>query len=379
MLVCKLIFGIISIILFAFILTDVVINGSSIYKRWKIGRWENKREWLDAVINVSNRWFYHAPVVKKTDQTRYLLKDIIQRNYKNNTIQSWQIGGLYLGLAEKGQDVNKLQSQLINMQTGEWKEKPREVDYALLAYGILKSTDNVQKIKPAMDEIYQLILEIYQESDQTVCYRIFHPEIRFVDTIGFICPFLMCYSQKYNCKKARIIAENQIMQYYKTAYMEHSGLIAHAYDNEIEVPLGIYGWGRGMGWWMIGIMDSYLEIPSEQLKNLIKETADKLMKLENSNGGFSSNLALKNNTESSVTAIAAYFYQKCYEITSKKQYQEVSERCIKALMKNTRRNGEIDFSQGDTKGIGIYSLTYDIMPFTQGIATRLKIEEIRNE
>ena len=48
-------------------------------------------------------------------------------------------------------------------------------------------------------------------------------------------------------------------------------------------------------------------------------------------------------------------------------------------MKNTRRNGEIDFSQGDTKGIGIYSLTYDIMPFTQGIATRLKIEEIRNE
>ena len=134
-----------------------------------------------------------------------------------------------------------------------------------------------------------------------------------------------------------------------------------------------------MGWWMIGIMDSYLEIPSEQLKNLIKETADKLMKLENSNGGFSSNLALKNNTESSVTAIAAYFYQKCYEITSKKQYQEVSERCIKALMKNTRRNGEIDFSQGDTKGIGIYSLTYDIMPFTQGIATRLKIEEIRNE
>ena len=80
-----------------------------------------------------------------------------------------------------------------------------------------------------------------------------------------------------------------------------------------------------------------------------------------------------------MTAIAAYFYQKCYEITSKKQYQEVSERCIKALMKNTRRNGEIDFSQGDTKGIGIYSLTYDIMPFTQGIATRLKIEEIRNE
>lgn len=375
MLVVKLILEIIFVILLVLILTDIFINGIVIYKRWKIGRWKNKREWIEAITKVSDRWFYHAPIVKKTDQTRYLLKDILQGNYKNNTIQSWQIGGLYLGLSEKGKDIGRLQKQLINVQTGQWKEKIREVDYALLAYGILKSTDNVHKIKLAMDEIYQLILDRYQESDQTVCYRKFHPEIRFVDTIGFICPFLMCYSKKYNCEKARVIAENQIMQYYKTAYLEHSGLIAHAYDNETEVPLGIYGWGRGMGWWMLGIMDSYLEIPSEQLKKIIIETADKIIKFENDNGGFASNLALKNNTESSVTSIAAYFYQKCYEITSKEQYQEVADRCIGALMRNTRRSGEIDFSQGDTKGIGIYSQTYNIMPFTQGIVTRLKIEE----
>lgn len=43
------------------------------------------------------------------------------------------------------------------------ERKIREVDYALLAYGILRSTDNVHKIKPAMDEIYQLILDRYQE------------------------------------------------------------------------------------------------------------------------------------------------------------------------------------------------------------------------
>lgn len=375
MLVFKLILAIIFICLLVLVLTDVIINGSSIYKRWKIGRWEDKKQWLDIVTSVSDRWFYHAPVVKKTDQTRYLLKDMMQGNYKNNTIQSWQTGGLYLGLSEKGQDVNKLQSQFIDMKTGEWKEKPREVDYALLAYGILKSTDDVQKIKPAMDEIYQLILDRYQESDQTVCYRKFLPKIRFVDTIGFICPFLMCYAKRYHCEKARIIAKNQIEQYYKKAYLKHSGLIAHAYDNETEVPLGSYGWGRGTGWWMLGIIDSYLENPSEQLKSTVIETADKIAKFENNNGGFSSNLALKNNTESSITAIAAYFYQKCYEITSNKEYQKITDRCMTALMKNTRRNGEIDFSQGDTKGIGIYSQTYDIMPFTQGIVTRLKIEE----
>jgi len=40
-------------------------------------------------------------------------------------------------------------------------------------------------------------------------------------------------------------------------------------------------------------------------------------------------------------------------------------------MKVTRRNGAIDFSQGDTKGIGIYASTFDVMPFTQGLAIRL--------
>lgn len=371
----KIIFGFIFLVLLSIVLTDIVINGKDIYKRWKIGRWEDKKQWLDAVTRVANQWFYHVPVVKKTDQTRYLLKDILQGNYRNNTIQSWQIGGLYLGLSEKKQEIDCLQNELISAESGQWKEKPREVDYALLAYGILKTTSDVEKIKPAMNEMYQLILNRYQESDGCISYRKHLTEIRFVDTIGFICPFLMCYSNKYDCEEARIIAENQIMKYYNKAYLSNSGLIAHAYNNEIEVPLGIYGWGRGIGWWMLGIMDSYLETSSEQLKKLIIETADKILKFENDNGGFSSNLVLKNNIESSITAMAAYFYQKCYEITSQISYLEVSERCISALMKNTRRNGEIDFSQGDTKGIGIYSQTFDIMPFTQGMAMRLKFEE----
>ena len=375
MIVVKLIVLIVFLCLLALVSTDIILNGMVVYKRWRIGRWENKREWKKAISDVANRWFYHVPVVKKTDQTRYLLKDILQGQYKNNTIQSWQIGGLFLGLSEENPQNDKLEAELIDMTTGQWKEEPKEVDYALLAYGILKSSRNAEKIKPAMDKMYELILSRYQESDQTICYRMHIPEIRFVDTIGFICPFLMCYSKKYHCEQAKTVAENQIKQYYEKTYLKDSGLIAHAYDNKTKIPLGIFGWGRGIGWWMIGIIDSYLEIPSEQLKALILETADKIKVFESKTGGFSSNIALKNNTDSSITAIAAYFYQKCYELTQNGEYQGIAERCINALMRNTRRNGEIDFSQGDTKGIGIYSQTFDIMPFTQGIAMRLKIEE----
>ena len=39
-------------------------------------------------------------------------------------------------------------------------------------------------------------------------------------------------------------------------------------------------------------------------------------------------------------------------------------------MSVTKKNGEVDFSQGDTKDIGVYSILFDILPFAQGFALR---------
>ena len=52
-----------------------------------------------------------------------------------------------------------------------------------------------------------------------------------------------------------------------------------------------------------------------------------------------------------------------------------------ALMKVTRRNGALDYCQGDTYGIGFYSHLFSIMPFVQGMALLLskRIDEILNE
>ena len=47
-------------------------------------------------------------------------------------------------------------------------------------------------------------------------------------------------------------------------------------------------------------------------------------------------------------------------------------------MSVTRRDGTIDFSQGDTKDIGVYSMLFEVLPFTQGMVLRCvkKDEEI---
>lgn len=40
------------------------------------------------------------------------------------------------------------------------------------------------------------------------------------------------------------------------------------------------------------------------------------------------------------------------------------------LLSCTRITGAIDWCQGDTKDIGVFAQTYDLMPFAQGMTLR---------
>ena len=42
----------------------------------------------------------------------------------------------------------------------------------------------------------------------------------------------------------------------------------------------------------------------------------------------------------------------------------------KKIKSATRITGKVDWCQGDTKGIGVHSQTFDIMPFAQGFTLR---------
>ena len=102
---------------------DLLINGITWVKRLKVGRWNEENTWYQAVYVIAQKWFfYHMPTVKKTDQTRYILKDIVKGNYQNKTIQSWQLGGLYLGLSEKqdnmSEQIVEMQNKVIDKCTG---------------------------------------------------------------------------------------------------------------------------------------------------------------------------------------------------------------------------------------------------------------------
>ena len=375
------------VLIVVILLNDIIPIMKTWVSRIHIGRYDNKDIWKNAIAGKSVKWLNNTPKIKVTDNTRLVIIDKLKGNYSKSAIQHWQHAALLLGLNEGGDNkANESINKYLNSHfdgNGQWKEKPEFVDCAILSYAIMKY-DTADKYKHSLDYTYELIKELVGE-DNTVKYRESMPNYRYVDTVGFISPFLVRYGLKYNDEKAIELGIKQITEYYKYGFDSESNIPFHAYDVNNKYKLGLCGWGRGLGWFAIGLIDAWRELPSSNeyknvLEKIVIKYANTILKLQLDNGGFGWTVTRKETRiDSSTTATLGYFLVCASEI------EEITDKClegynktIKYLMSVTKKNGEIDFSQGDTKDIGVYSILFDILPFAQGFALRAINKKIIN-
>ena len=367
------------ILIMVILLNDIIPIMKTWVSRIHIGRYDNKDIWKNAIAEKSIKWINNTPKIKVTDNTRLVIIDKLKGNYSKSAIQHWQHAALLLGLNEdENNKANESINQYLNSHfdgNWQWKEKPEFVDCAILSYAVMKC-DRTDKYKPSLDYTYELIKELVGE-DNTVKYRESMTNYRYVDTVGFISPFLVKYGLKYNDEKAIELGIKQITEYYKYGFDSDNNIPFHAYDVNNKYKLGLCGWGRGLGWFAIGLIDAWRELPNNnKYKNILEEIvikyANTILKVQLDNGGFGWTVTRKETRiDSSTTATLGYFLVCASEI------EEITESClegynkaIKYLMSVTKKNGEVDFSQGDTKDIGVYSVLFDILPFAQGFALR---------
>ena len=260
---------------------------------------------------------------------------------------------------------------------GQWIKKPQHVDGAILAYAVMKlDFIDSNKYKRAFDYTWEMIKQHVGE-DGTVMYRHSMKNYRYVDTIGFICPFLICYGIKYENEECIELAIKQIKHYEKHGMHKEYHIPVHAYNIENNMPLGLYGWGRGLGWFAIGLIDAWNELPSNhkyklELEKSVIRFAEGIMKFQQEDGSWTWTVTRSETIkDSSTTATLTWFLLNAARIDPiSDKCIESSEKAIQYLMRVTRRNGAVDFSQGDTKDIGVYSTLFNILPFTQGFCIR---------
>jgi unsaturated rhamnogalacturonyl hydrolase len=377
-----LIVGFVGLIL----LIDIIPVAKDWFGRIHIGRYNDKIIWRQSIINKALKWVNNIPKIKVTDNTRLVVIDMLKGNYTKSAIQHWQEAALLLGFSESLKEkedkevINQIKIYLSNKfdSSGYWKKKPEYVDGAMLAYAIMKlPIKDVDNYKNAWDSTWTMIKE-HIGKDGTVQYRKFMSNYRYVDTIGFICPFLVLYGLKYKKDECIELAIKQIKEYEKYGFLENYHIPCHAYDINNKLPLGLYGWGRGLGWFAIGLIDAWKELPEKNryksiLKQSVKKFALAAIKLQQENGSWNWTVTRRESrADSSTTATLGWFILNAAKIDEiAKECLVSTEKAINYLMKVTRRDGSVDFSQGDTKDIGVYSMLFNILPFTQGFSIRM--------
>lgn len=350
---------------------DLMPSALDWLKRIHIGRYSDIGHWQSSAEKVAKKQINKLPAMPVTDRESFTIIPRIKGSYKNRDFLCWQEACLLLGLEEDGQAKAAAKQYFDKANV---LNRHYTVGNIMLLYALLKSGfENDKSVKAAADGYIKKIFEL--SANGTLPYQ---PggKNRFVDTLGMVCPFLMLYDRLYGCEQATALAKKQLDEFYEYGIHERTGLPIHCYNADTKAPLGVYGWGRGCGWLAIALADCYSVIDktddySSVLARRIEAFADAIIKYQNGNGSFSCIFGTASREDSSATAFLGWFLTQAYVIKRDEKYASAANKSLKYVMSATRRDGTVDFAQGDTMGVGNYSRRFEPMPAAQGFALRL--------
>ena len=349
-----------------------------IIRRFYQGRFQSVKDWENAIYKRNIKWLNNTPVVKASDVQKTFLASIFTSKKGKESIQVWQGASIYLSLKEY-MLIHQDEKCILEMKKFENNYKNRykiseirDSDYVMLAFSMLDI--------PQSDDLTKSMIQYVTDNQVTtgeILYKKGVKNISFVDTLGFICPFLTKYGVLEGDSKYVNTAVEQLELYLVNGTESNSKLPFHAYVIDSHIKKGVCDWARGLAWLLIGMMDSYLSLrhPSpydEFFDKYLLKYAEILVSLQRSDGGFTWQLLSGYQTDSSATSVFGWYLACCAEIFGNKKYLKSAKQCRKFIMTVTNNNGIIDYCQGDTLGIGVYSRCFDYMPFAQGYALRMQ-------
>lgn len=361
--------------------------------RVRIGRWQDRRAWQEALARTALSWTRRMPAVPRKDQGRRILWEMVRGTYADTAIQGWQAAGLFLGLNAYAADrkdealgetlLRRLEGhELVKNYLAVPRPERWEVDRLLLDYAVLEAGCRGAE---QVAEASAALLESLRTEAGTLAYRRRQPGMRYVDTIGLACPLAAACAVRTGNEEYWNLAVRQVEEY-DVALLPDSSFPAHGFEMERGYPLGLYDWSRGIGWYALGLCELYRLMTlhgrpeAKGMARRIMALAEELLPLQKKNGGFGWMAARPESVfESSGTALLGLLLLTAFRISGEERFLEAAFRAEKALMGVTRRNGVLDMCQGDTKGIGMYSDVWNLMPFAQGMALRLGVELNREE
>lgn len=181
--------------------------------------------------------------------------------HKNYAYFNFPLAFLFLGVLDtyerSGETtlLNKIVDKCENFvsKDGELLFNFDKVDQATFGLVFLRlyTITKAQKYLIAANKIYAHVLSFVGD-DGILRYRK-GVNVAFIDTIGLVCPFLVMYSEVADNEQAFILAEKQVKNVMDRGLESNGILPFHAIDLTLDMPIGSVNWGRGIGWWVLGL------------------------------------------------------------------------------------------------------------------------------
>ena len=176
------------------------------------------------------------------------------------------------------------------------------------------------------------------------------------DTIGMIVPFLVKYYQFAGNPLALEIARNQLAFFIEHGTDRETYLPSHGIHTITRIKVGSSNWGRGIGWYFIGLKDFH-EVSGEFEAQYLG-LCNTVRKLKNKEGLWDQFPGSDDTFDASSTTLIIYSLPR-------KEYN--SEKLIKQLSKYISKEGFILQTSGDTERPNLYSRAFGKSELSQGV------------
>jgi rhamnogalacturonyl hydrolase YesR len=230
-------------------------------------------------------------------------------------------------------------------------------------------------MKESLKKMYNYIETYPRTITGGLPYRTNNPEVTLVDYLGMICPFLSRYGRTFNSEKASNLSTALLEDFLLNGMDDKTGLPYHGFRSGTSEKLGIIGWGRGVGWLLIGMVDTlaFLDRSSEDFYSLLNRfrlLLNSTIKYQDENGYFKWVLnANYSHKDTSATAMIGYSIKRAIDLDLlDTEYAHYAEKSLHALFRSTK-NGLVFDSSAECQGLGMYPQRYEWNLWGQGFGT----------
>lgn len=323
-----------------------------------------------AFIMAKNRKGYFFNRVESNnviEKIRYLLKHNSLSSFSvYNYHRAYLFGGLLTFLLKKEDDRFSSAKELFDQYLKEdgspsfALNKIDQVVFGLAAIELFEYTKD-EKYQKFARILFNYLESVKNESD-IIQYR--KGRVQLVDIIGMIVPFLIKYGNVFNSQKALTLAYNNINYYIRHGIDETTRLPFHGFNVYSNAKLGPTNWGRGIGWYILGLYyvikytnsnnNSYYEDHKFEY-----DSVRDFLRMESTDSLWTQFLGQTGSTDSSSSLLFLYTMGSYPDKEFKKN--------IHILKSLTTTRGMIDFSSGETIGVNRYSSGISCSELSQGI------------